>query len=120
MKGYRNTLLLAILVLLGPLSLSAQEYFRQNRVRYRTFDFNVVKTLADAVNPLRGMASECLSKQPTDCGFSNSRDSHNDHNHGLYSAIDAVETFWSLAPLRAFASTNSSMASVKPSSGLEE
>lgn len=24
---------------------------------------------------------------------SNSRDSHNDHNHGLYSAIDAVETF---------------------------
>jgi hypothetical protein len=51
---------------------------------------------------------------------SNSRDSHNDHNHGLYSAIDAVETFWSLAPLGAFASTNSSMASVKPSSGLEE
>jgi len=44
MKGHCKTLLLTMLVLLGPLSLSAQEYFGQNRVRYRTFDFKVLKT----------------------------------------------------------------------------
>src|SRR6185437_13045355 len=44
MTGYRKTLLIAVLGLLGPFSLSAQEYFGQNRVRYRTFDFKVLKT----------------------------------------------------------------------------
>jgi Tol biopolymer transport system component len=44
MKGYPKALLLTILLLLGPLSLSAQEYFGQNRVRYRTFEFEVLKT----------------------------------------------------------------------------
>ena len=61
MKDYRKTLLLAILVLLGPLSLSAQEYFGQNRVRYRTFDFKVLKTQVSASHRKRLTACGSLA-----------------------------------------------------------